>query len=214
MLKDIPFFSGLSESDLEIISSHATTKTFPKNSIIVNEGDETNSLYVILSGRVKIYLSDEEGKEIILGFASSGEHFGELALLDSEPRSASVMTLENSNLLIISKGDFIDCLTKNPEISIALINQLIHRIRALTENVKSLALNNVYRRIVSTLLHLAVKRADDLLVVQKITQQDLANMVGASREMVSRILKDLSAGGYITIERKTITINKTLPSGW
>lgn len=214
MLKNIPLFSGLAESDLAILSNHAVTKKFSKNTIIINEGDDTDSLYVILSGKVKAFLSDEQGKEIILNIEGPGQHFGEIALLDEAPRSASVMTLEPSSFLIISKHDFKDCLAKNPDIAISLIKELTHRIRALTSNVKGLALRDVYGRVAETLLNLAVEENGTLAVSERPTQQELANMVGASREMVSRILKDLTAGGYIQIQDRKITIKRRLPSGW
>ncbi len=214
MLKNIPLFSNLAESDLAILCSHAVTKKFSKNTIIINEGDETDSLYVILSGKVKVFLSDEQGKEIILNIEGPGEHFGEIALLDEAPRSASVMTLEPSSFLIISKADFKDCLAKNPNIAIGLIKELTSRIRMLTGNVKGLALRDVYGRVTETLLHLAKEDNGKLVITEKLTQQDLANRVGASREMVSRILKDLTAGGYIKVEDKKIAIRRKLPSGW
>ena len=214
MLKNVPLFSRLAESDLAILSSHAVTKKFLKNTIIINEGDETDSLYVILSGKVKAFLSDEHGKEIILATEGQGEYFGEIALLDEAPRSASVMTLEPSSFLIISKSDFRDCVAKNPDIAINLISELTHRIRMLTGNVKGLALRDVYGRVVETLLNLAKEKDGRLTITDKLTQQDLASMVGASREMVNRILRDLTTGGYITIEDRKITITKRPPAGW
>lgn len=214
MLKNIPLFSCLTEADLATVSSHAVTKTFPKHSIIINEGDQTDSLYVILSGKVKVFLSDEHGKEIILDTEGPGAFFGEVALLDEAPRSASVMTLEPSSFLIISKDDFKDCVTNNPDIAISLLKELTHRIRVLTGNVKALALRDVYGRVTETLLHLAEEDNGELVITEKLTQQDLANRVGASREMVSRILKDLTAGGYIKVEDKKIAIRRKLPSGW
>ncbi len=214
MLKNIPLFSNLAESDLAILSSHAVTKKFAKNTIIINEGDETDSLYIILSGKIKAFLSDEHGKEIILDMAGPGEYFGEVALLDEAPRSASVMTLEPSSFLIISKDDFKNCVAKNPDIAISLIKELTHRIRVLTSSVKGLALRDVYGRVAETLLNLATEENGTLTISERPTQQELANMVGASREMVSRILKDLTSGGYIEVEDKKITIKRKLPSGW
>ncbi len=214
MLKNIPLFSNLAESDLAILSSHAVTKKFAKNTIIINEGDETDSLYIILSGKIKAFLSDEHGKEIILDMAGPGEYFGEVALLDEAPRSASVMTLEPSSFLIISKGDFKNCVAKNPDIAISLIKELTHRIRVLTSSVKGLALRDIYGRVAETLLNLAAEEKGTLVISERPTQQELANMVGASREMVSRILKDLTTGGYIEVEDKKITIKRKLPSGW
>lgn len=213
--RGIPLFSSLTESDLATVSRHAVTKTFPKNAIIINEGDTTDSLYVILSGRVKAFLSDEQGREIILDIEGLGDYFGEIALLDEPPRSASVMTLESSRFSIISKNDFKKCLANDPDIAIALIKELTHRIRMLTDNVKGLALRDVYGRVAKTLSNLAKREENGKRVIaEKLTQQELANMVGASREMVSRILKDLTTGGYIKIEDKRIIIERKLPAGW
>lgn len=214
MLGNVSLFAGLPEQDIAMISNLATTRTYPKNTIIISEGDRSDSLYAVLSGKVKVYLSDDEGKEIILNIQGEGEYFGELALLDDAPRSASVMTLEESRMAVVSKTGFEDCLAKNPEMALRVIRGLSARLRNLTENVKSLALMDVYGRVARTLLDLAEGEGDMLVINQKLTQRDIANMVGASREMVSRILKDLSTGGYITIKNKTITINEKLPPGW
>ncbi|MFQ6021991.1 MAG: Crp/Fnr family transcriptional regulator [Acidiferrobacterales bacterium] len=214
MLKNIPLFSALEQQDLDTLSNHAVTKTYAKNSVIINEGDHTNALYVILTGKVKIFLTDENQKEVIIDIQRPGDYFGELALLDEAPRSASVRTTENSTFLIISKSQFKNCLVKHPEIAINLIKELSQRLRATTENVKSLALMDVYGRIARTLLQFASEEDGSYVISEKLTHQDLANMVGASREMVSRIMKDLARGGYIKTEGKKITIKEKLPPGW
>jgi CRP/FNR family transcriptional regulator, cyclic AMP receptor protein len=214
MFNNIPLFEGLPEDDLRAISQHAITKTFPKNTVVIHEGDVSDSLYVIIAGRVKVFLSDEEGKEVILNTQGTGEYFGELALIDEAPRSASVMTLEDTKLSIISKRDFEACLARYPQIALQVIKGLTQRLRNLTENVKSLALMDVYGRVARTLLNLAVEQDGKLMVAQKLTQRDIANMIGASREMVSRILKDLAVGGYISVDKKHIVINEKLPSAW
>jgi CRP/FNR family cyclic AMP-dependent transcriptional regulator len=167
-----------------------------------------------LSGRVKVYLSDEDGKEVIINTQGPGEYFGELALIDEAPRSASVMTIEDSKLSIVSKRDFESCLARYPEIALRVIKGLTKRLRHLTENVKSLALMDVYGRVARTLLSLAEEQDGKLVVHQRLTQRDIAAMIGASREMVSRILKDLTIGGYITVDKKSITINEKLPHAW
>ena len=214
MLQNVSLFSDLPEDDLQVISSLAATRTYPKNTIIISEGDDSDSLYAILSGKVKVFLSDDDGREIIINILDAGQHFGELALLDDSPRSASVMTIEETKLAVISKSAFEDCLTKNPILALKIIRELSARLRNLTQNVKSLALMDVYGRVARTLLDMAEPIGDKLEIKQKLTQRDIASMVGASREMVSRILKDLSTGVYITIQNKTITINEKLPPGW
>jgi CRP/FNR family cyclic AMP-dependent transcriptional regulator len=203
----------LNSDELKAVSAQGVVKAYPKNAIIVSEGDETDSFYVIIDGRVKVYVSDEEGREVVLGTQGPGDYFGEM-VLDGGPRSASVVTVEPSRFAVVGKRRFRDFLYTHPEFSIHLIEKLIHRSRALTESVKSLALMDVYGRVARLLLELAVKEGGRLVVPERLTQQDIANRVGSSREMISRIFKDLVAGGYISIDSKRITIHKNPPRHW
>lgn len=212
-LVQVPLFSELGEEELTAIANMATTRSLPANSVVVNEGDQTNSLYIINSGKVKIYLADENGKEVMLGISGPGEYFGEM-VLDGGPRSASVMTLEASKFSIIQKEDLEKYLRSHPEVALSIIKHLINRVRALTDNVKSLALLDVYGRFRKLLLDLAVEENGKMVIKEKLTQKDMANRVGSSREMISRILRELTVGGYIEINQKKISILKTLPSGW
>jgi CRP/FNR family cyclic AMP-dependent transcriptional regulator len=204
---------NLNENDLRALAQRGVTRTFRKNTIVVSEGDATDSLYIILSGKVKVYVADESGKEVVLNTQAQGSYFGEM-VLDGGPRSASVMTLEPSTFSVVSQSEFRKFLTENPQIAVHIIEKLIARTRALTDNVKSLALLDVYGRIARLLLELAQEKDGKLTIDEKLTQQDIANRVGASREMVSRILNDLSRGGYIEIADKKITINKKPPARW
>lgn len=213
-LRQITIFSHLTDQALESLASHATIKTFPKNAIIINEGDETGSFHIILSGKVRVYVSDEFGKELTLSLDSSGKYFGELALLDDEPRSASVITTEKSTCGIISKVEFKAWLSKNPDAPFSLIKGLSNKVRSLTDKVRSLALSDVYGRLIIVLQNMAEEQEGIRVIQDKPTQQDLANMIGASREMVSKIFKELIKGGYITIDGKSIIINKKFPSSW
>ncbi len=213
-LEKIALFAGLSEADIDAVSSLAVTRNYPKNTLVMCEGDESDSLYIVLLGKVKVFLSDEEGKEITLNIQGEGEYFGELAMLDEAPRSASVMTTEVTKLAVISKKSFDECMKNNPDIAMKVMRGLARRLRELTENVRSLALMDVYGRVARLLLEMAEEKEGKKVIFQRLTQRDIASMVGASREMVSRILRDLSVGGYITIERKIITINERLPAAW
>lgn len=203
----------LTKAELRALSSQGPVKSFRKQTIIVNEGDETDSLYVILSGRVKVFLADDSGKEIVLGTQGSGEYFGEM-VLDGGARSASVMTLEPSRFIVIPRPRMREFLRGQPEFSVRLIEKLIRRTRVLTESVKNLALMDVYGRVARLLLELAEEDRGRLVIKEKLTQLDVANRVGASREMVSRILKDLAVGGYISVAQKRITIHKAPPRHW
>ena len=203
----------LSLIDLRDTAQHAVTRTFPKNTVVVSEGDQTDSLYIIASGRVKIYVSDDKGKEIVLSEAGPGEYFGEM-VLDEGPRSASVMTLEPTQFLVIPKEDFKEFVVKSPEFSLHLILKLIRRVRALTNDMKNLVIMDVYGRVARMLLDLAVERDGTLVVESCPTPQEMAKRVGASEEMISGVLSDLASGGYITAERDRITIARTLPRTW
>ena len=212
-LRNIPVFEGLQDDDVRALTDKAVVRSAPKNAIVVNEGDLTDSLYVILSGRVKVYLGDESGKELILDIKGPGQYFGEM-VLDEGPRSASVMTMEPSQFAVISRTDFRNFLLKHPKISLVVITNLIRLARGLNENVKSLAMLDVYGRVARMLLDLAVEQEGHMVILEKLTQREMANRVGASREMINRILRDLSAGGYIKVEAGRITIQKTPPARW
>jgi CRP/FNR family cyclic AMP-dependent transcriptional regulator len=213
-LKHIGLFSGLADSELTEIAEIATRHSYPKSSIIINEGDETDSLYLILSGKVKIVLSDEDGKEVIISILEPGDYFGELSLIDSEPRSARVVTMADCQFSIIHKSDFNKVLDNNPGLVRNLLSGLTKRLRAANKNIESLALMDVYGRVARTLLQFAEDENGKKVITEKLTQKDIANMVGASREMVSRIFKDLTTGGYITVKSGRITINDKLPAGY
>jgi CRP/FNR family cyclic AMP-dependent transcriptional regulator len=212
-LKKTALFSGMDEADIDMVASQTVTRQFPKNTVIVSQGDDTDSFYVIVQGKVDVFLHNDKGKEIIINTLGECESFGELAPLGSIPRQASIITTEDSTFGIISRQVFIDTLLIKPTISMRIIDLLITRIQDLTEEVSSLALEDVYNRVVRVLY----KHADEVgekLVTEKLTQQDIASRVGATREMVHRILKELKTGGYISIEGKHITIEKKLPPGW
>lgn len=203
----------LSDADLMAVGSHGVARTYPKNTIIVSEGDQTDSLYIILKGRVKVFVSDDAGHEVLLLTQGPGEYFGEL-VLDEGPRSASVMTLEPARFLVVPKKDFHDFVIKNPAFALSLIEKLIARVRSLTASVKSLALMDVYGRVARLLLELAEERDGGMVINQRLTQQDMASRIGASREMVSRVLKDLSTGGYLTQSRSGIVLHRKPPEHW
>jgi CRP/FNR family cyclic AMP-dependent transcriptional regulator len=180
----------------------------------MTEGDDSTSLYVIMGGQVKVYLSGDDGKEVILNIQGPGEYFGELALMDAAPRSASVMTLERSRFSVISKGDFQDCLFNNPAIALRLMQAMARRIRALSETVRTLALHDVYERVSILLRSMATDHDGELRIEQKLTYQDIASLVGASREMVGRIMREFIVQGYITVDDKKFILKKNLPTHW
>jgi len=211
-LKAVPFFTQLSDRELDVVRAVATEKTYPKNAVVLTEGEMGDSLFMIQSGKVKVFIGDEDGREIILKILGPGDFFGEMSMIDKQPRSASVTTIEASMFLVLSHSAFERCVEQAPRIANMVMRVLAQRVREADRKIGTLALMDVYGRVASTLLELSVYSNGKLMVGEKLSQQDLANMVGASREMVNRILKDLSERGFISIESKSITIiNRELP---
>ena len=206
-------FEGMRMEDIDSVSALTVIRQFPKNKVVVSQGDDTDSFYVIIQGKVDVFLQNDKGKEIIINTLGACESFGELAPLGRIPRQASIITTEESTFGIISRQVFMDTLLSKPTVSMRIIDLLITRIQDLTEEVSSLALEDVYNRVVRVLYKHA-EAIGEKLVTEKLTQQDIASRVGATREMVHRILKELKTGGYISIEGKHITIEKKLPPGW
>ena len=181
--------------------------------MVIHENDPADSLFIIESGKVKVYCSDKNGKEFIMNTQVTGDYFGELAVLDDSTRSASVRTVEKSEFCVIYKEEFNRVFDNHPKIARKLIFNLAQRVRKLTADVKSLALQDVYGRVAGVLMDLSEERGDGtLLIPEKLTQQDIADRVGASREMVARILKDLTIGEYIRFEGRHIVIVTRLPA--
>ena len=203
----------LEQEALRKVAASGVVRQFPKQAILINEGDVGDSLYVILAGRVKVYASNAAGREVVLNFHGPGEYVGEMSL-DGAPRSASVITVEPTTCAIVNRAQFRDFLAANPDFAQHLIRTLIRRARSATENVKSLALSDVYGRLVRLVDGLCVDGGGRLTVGGRLTHQDVAGRVGASRDMVGKLLKDLVAGGYLLVEDRQITILKKLPPGW
>lgn len=214
MLNQVELFAGLSQAQLDRLTERAASRSYPKGAIVINEGDEAGTLFIVQTGTVKVYLSDENGREVILSTLGPGEHFGELALLDDTPRSASVATCEQCKLLLVQKSALRELIVSEPEASLLMLRGMAKRIRRLTDNVRTLALLDVFGRLVHTLEELSVEKDGVRVIEPRPTQQDIASRIGASREMVSRILTDLTRGGYIALEDKRIVIRKKIPRNW
>ncbi len=213
-LKSIPFLSGLPDETLFELVSHAKKSSFPKHAFIITEEDETRSMYILLSGKVRVFSSDAHGKEVTLLIQTPVSYFGELALLSNDARSASVITLEKCTCAVIAQTDFREWLANYPDVAFGLIQDLAGTVRRLTDKVKRLALSNVYERTIQTLQEMAIIEGDISIINYRPTQQELANMVGSSREMVNKIMKELTKGGYIVIEGKEMRIERKLPDSW
>ena len=198
---------------LEQIGALATARVFPKNALIVTEGDDSGSVYVLLSGHVKVFLSDEQGREVQLNRLGPGEYFGEVTL-DGGPRSASVMALEETRCAVLRRAELLGLIERQPELALHMLRRLARRVRALSENVRSLALMDVYGRVARLLLELAEEKDGRLVIDEPLTHKEIAARVGASREMVSRIFSDLAEGGYVGKDGGRLVIVRTPPPRW
>ncbi len=205
--------AGISDPLVRELATHGQVRSFAKNAVIINESDDSNTLFVILTGKVKIYSSDDSGHEIIYDDHGPGEYVGEMAF-DGKPRSASVMTLEPTTCSTLNRDEVRRAIANNPDIAMQIISTLIDRARIATASVRNLALLDVYGRVAGLLLDLAEEKDGVLVIPERLTQQDIGDRVGASRDMVSRIFKDLMAGGYIRIDHKIITILRKPPERW
>ncbi|APV49164.1 hypothetical protein BWI17_05405 [Betaproteobacteria bacterium GR16-43] len=206
--------SAIPDAFVKKLASLGRLRTYPKNTVFITEGDQSDSVFVVISGKVKVFVADTEGHEMILDTHGPGEYVGEMAM-DGNPRSASCMTLEPTTFSVVARDPIRDAIRENPDFALDMIAKVIDRARLATDNVKHLALLDVYGRVARLLLNMAVEQPDGKLVIpEKLTQQEIAERVGASRDMVSRIFRDLSQGGYISVENRIITINKKPPARW
>lgn len=206
-------YAGLSPS-LRALALRGVVRNYRKNSVIINEGEGGDSLFILLAGQVKVFATDEHGREITYAVIGAGDYFGEMSL-DGGPRSASVQTTEACTCSVVSRSAVREHLTHEPEFALDLVAQVIRRARAATETARQMALLDVYGRVIHVLeSQKGVATPQEPVLLTQITHQQIASRVGASREMVSRLLKDLEKGGYIELGVKRITLRKKLPARW
>jgi len=204
----------LDDALLAAIAARGGVKNFPAHAVLVTEDDLSDTFFIILSGRVKAYGAAADGREVVYATQGPGEYFGEMSL-DGGPRSASVMTLEPTRCVVVPGAEARAFLAEHPDFALHLVRKLIGLARRTTDSIKSLALDDVYGRLARLLRSLAVDDGEGRLVVpEKLTQQDIAERIGSSREMVSRIFKPLTEGGYVAVDRGRITLLKKLPARW
>ena len=213
VLERIPLFSGLGQEELEQVERQAVRKRYRANTVFIEQGDDANNLYFLIQGRVKILIAGDDGKEIILGEKGPGSYVGELALLGEGIRTASVQTLEDCQFLVLSRQSFESLLRTRPDIALSLLHDLAKKVRSLSDDLSDFALLDVYGRMSKLLRNAAVEEGAQL-ITPPLTHQDIADRIGASREMVSKILKDLRAGGYVDVIKKRIILRKDLPAKW
>jgi CRP/FNR family transcriptional regulator, cyclic AMP receptor protein len=210
LLRNVPLFSVLPESQLALLTGLVGRKSFARGATIIAAGDLTDSLYVIMSGRLKVMLVDDQGREVIFAILEPNEFFGEMGLIDDCPRSASVVALEPCELLFLSKRDFKNCLQDNFDLAMTVMRGLVRRLREADKKISSLALMDVYGRVARLLLEMSESIDGQKVVTKKLAKQDIAKMIGASREMVSRVMKDLQASGYIEVRGNSLYIRSNI----
>ncbi len=203
----------LNDQLLQAMAERGGVKTFPANAVLINQEDDSDSIFIVLKGKVKVYGAGSNGREVVYTTLGPGEYFGEMTL-DGGPRSASVMTLGPTTCVVVTGTNVRDFLGSHPDFALHLLHKLIALVRRSTATVKRLALDDVYTRINKLLQELAQDEGGRLVVAERLTQQDIADRVGSSREMVSRIFKQLTIGGYVASEGKRIVLMMKLPARW
>ena len=204
-LATVPLFNGLDRIELERFAEVTREKSYPKGSVILFEDDPGDSLFVVRDGRVKVVLIGEDGREVILGVLGVGEYFGELSLIDDRPRSAHVIAMEDSNLLVLRREDFRKRVESSPSVAWSLLTELSRRLRRADDKIGGLVLLDVPGRIARLLPDLAEESGTNA-IEKTLTHQTIAQMIGASRETVSRAMKDFQDAGWITVERRRIAL--------
>ncbi|MBL0122883.1 MAG: Crp/Fnr family transcriptional regulator [Betaproteobacteria bacterium] len=217
MLNVIPLFSNLTPAQLDRIGAHMTMRTVEKGEIILRQDEVAETIFIILAGQVKVYLTDmpDTDREVIVSTLGAGEFFGEISMFDMRPRTANVEALERTHLHTLSYESFAKAIEQSPDVARKVMASMAARLRHADRQIGTLALMNISSRVSRTLLELAIMSHGHRVVGKQFTQKDLAGMIGASREMVNRTLKSLTEQGYIAVQRKSITIlNENLPVGY
>ena len=205
--------AALESPALRELAARGRMQQYRKDVVMLQEGDHGDTLFIVLAGRVKVFATGVDDREIVFDIHGPGEYVGEMAL-DGGPRSASVMTLEPTTCSVVTRVTLKDHIAKHPEFAFELLAKVIRRARRATESARDLALLDVYGRVRRLFDSIAVERDGTRLIPEKLTHQEIADRVGSSREMISRLLKDLSEGGYISVSEKLITLRKPLPPNW
>ena len=204
-LRRVPLFTHLSEADITRLAEASRERSYPRNSVILFEDDPGDSLYVVVTGQVKVVLIGEDGREVILSVLHEGNFFGEMALIDDEPRSAHVIAMADSNLLVLRREDFQRRLQETPTIAAGLLRELSRRLRKADDKIGGLVLLDVNGRVASLLLQMADEN-DGKTITRRVTHHTIAQMIGSSRETVSRTIRDLADKGLVEVSRKAIVI--------
>lgn len=206
LLARVPLFENLGREDVDKIFKAARRRNYPKNQVILFEDDHGDALYVVATGQVKVVLTGENGREVILSVLGEGDFFGEMSLIDDEPRSAHVIAMEDCELLVLLRDDFLRCLKEASDMSVGLLRAMSQRLRRADDKIGNLVLLDVGARVARLILQLADDQGGDT-INRSIPHNTMAQMIGSSRETVSRTFRDLSEKGIIEITRETIVIS-------
>ncbi len=210
LLRTVPIFSELSEVDIQALARLTTRRRYPKDTVVFFENEQGDTLFMILEGRVRVTILGDDGREVILSVLGPGDFFGEIALLDNEPRSATAIAAEDSELLLLQRNEFQGAMSENASISGALIRVLTARLRRANHQISTLALLDVYGRVARVILDIAREEGrrlkDGRIAFRRATHQELANRIGTTRETVTRMLKDLERQGLITVDGREVVL--------
>jgi CRP/FNR family cyclic AMP-dependent transcriptional regulator len=209
VLKAIPMFAALREDQLRTLLTMVSRRSVSRGTVVVAEGDATDFLYVIAGGRLKVMMGEANGKEVILGILGPGEFFGEMGLIDDGPRSASVVAIEPCELLLLTRRDFRRCMAESYDTAMAVMRVLVRRLRSADRKIGSLAMLDVYGRVARLLLDMSEEVDGQRVVARRLPKQDIAKMIGASREMVSMVMRDLELSGYFEVRGSMIVLRDT-----
>jgi CRP/FNR family transcriptional regulator, cyclic AMP receptor protein len=212
LIRRVPLFSMLTPNQAEAVADAVIKRRFKRSELIVEQGKKSNALFIILTGRARVLTTDVRGREVILASLSPGDYIGEMSLIDNESHSASVRAEVQTDVLMLGRVEFARCLPENTSMAYAVMKGLVQRLRHADRKIESLALMDVYGRVARALIEASEPDAQGQSVIRdKVSRQDLAKMVGASREMVSRVMKDLEERGYIeTLENNSVVIKDRL----
>ena len=197
LIRRVPLFSMLTTDQAQVIADGVTKRRYRRGEIIVEQGRKSDALFILLSGRARVITSDSRGREVILAVLEPGDYLGEMSLIDNDPHSATVRAEVQTDVLVLNRSEFAACLPENSSLSYAILRGLVGRLRNADRQIESLALLDVYGRVARALLDMADDAEGERIIRQKVSRQDLAKVVGASREMVSRVMKDLEERGLI-----------------
>ena len=211
LIRRVPLFSLLTNEQASAIADSVVKRRFRRGEIIVEHGKKSNALYILLTGRARVLTSDSRGREVILAVLQPGHYVGEMSLIDNEPHSATVRAEVQTDMLVLARADFARCLPENSTLSYGVMRGLVRRLRNADRQIESLALLDVYGRVARSLLDMAEDEGDVKIIRNKVSRQDMAKIVGASREMVSRVMKDLEDRGMVeTQENGSVIIKERL----